>query len=140
MILSKAPLPNAQWQNITTLRQNSHEGGDICYLLFMERGVSLHSLFLYELQHAAGPVVLLVVVDDVGVWELYAILHEVSAAVGLAFDRERLVVDAVELMDGVVLGWIETGHLNAWEVLVLEGLELPPEEDSLGLVGRDVHL
>lgn len=96
-------------------------------------------LFGGERYDAAAPIVELGVVDVVAVWHFEAVGHEVGTRVALALAVEGFIVDAVELVDDVLLIGIEALHLDAGEMLVLHCLELVPEIDGLGLILRHVH-
>ena len=57
--------------------------------------------------------------------------HEIFSGERLALKLEWSLVDAVQLTHAVTLGRIKTSHLHSWQMLVDEGLCLPPVEDGL---------
>ena len=56
------------------------------------------ALLGHKIEHAAGPVVLLVVVHSMPVGYLEARGHQVAAGEGLTFERQGSIVYTVELM------------------------------------------
>lgn len=97
------------------------------------------ALLRSESYDAAREVVLLVMINLVAVWHFKAVGHEICSTVNLSLTSHWLIVDTVQLVNTVVLIWIEALHLHTWEMLVLEGLELIPVEHCLGLVLRYIH-
>lgn len=93
----------------------------------------------FEIEYAACVGIEFVVVYVVGVGYLKTIVHEVGTAERLALEGEGCVVDAVEFMHGVLAVGVESGHLDARQVLVDEALGLPPIEDGLVFGIRNVH-
>ena len=98
--------------------------------------LSFHRL---EAEHAAGVVVLFVVVHTVCVGQLQPVGHEVSTAIHLALARQRLVVDTVQLVHAIELVGLQTRHGYAGQMLIDEMLRLPPIEHGLVLRRSDIH-